>query len=72
LTDILGILEQCLKKTAKVRFTEKERGDVDHSHADIRRAHGEFGYTPTTPVEEGLRREADWLVELAPKIDLKR
>ncbi len=72
LTDILGILEQCLKKTAKVRFTEKERGDVDHSHADIRRAHAEFGYTPTTPVEEGLRCEADWLVELAPKIDLKR
>lgn len=71
LRDILSILEDSLKKKAKVRFTAKERGDVDHSHADIRRAEEEFGYTPRTPVEVGLREEARWLADLAEKIDLK-
>jgi UDP-glucose 4-epimerase len=71
LKDVLGILQDSLKKTAKVRYTAKERGDVDHSHADIRRARDEFGYTPRTPVEEGLRREAEWLADLVEKMHLK-
>lgn len=71
LKDVLNLLQEYLSKKAKIRYTTKERGDVDHSHADIRRAQEEFGYTPRTSLEEGLRREALWLAELAEKVDLR-
>ncbi len=71
LKEILDLLQEYLKKKAKIRFTAKERGDVEHSHADIAKAVEEFGYTPRTPVEEGLSREARWLADLSEKIDLK-
>jgi UDP-glucose 4-epimerase len=71
LRDILGLLQEILNKKAKVRHTARERGDVDHSHADIRRAQEEFGYTPRVTVEDGLRREAEWLLETTEGIDLK-
>jgi UDP-glucose 4-epimerase len=71
LREILELLQEILSKKAKVRHTGRERGDVDHSHADIRRAHEEFGYTPRVRVEDGLRREAEWLLETTERIDLK-
>ncbi len=63
LKDILGIMQEILGVEAKIRYTDKERGDVPHTHADIARSRDEFGYNPQTPVEEGLRREAVWLEE---------
>jgi UDP-glucose 4-epimerase len=61
LTDILDVMQEIVGKRAIVRYTGEERGDVPHTHADISRSREEFGYTPSTPVEEGLRREARWL-----------
>jgi len=36
-------------------------GDVKRTHADIAKAHKLLGYTPETPIEEGLKRFADWV-----------
>jgi UDP-glucose 4-epimerase len=69
LQEILMLLQEYLKKKARIRHTARERGDVDHSHADVRRAQEEFGYTPRVSVEEGLRREVEWLNELHERID---
>jgi UDP-glucose 4-epimerase len=35
-------------------------GDVHHSLADISKAQSAFGYEPTVPLEEGLRRTVAW------------
>jgi UDP-glucose 4-epimerase len=58
---ILEVLSEITGRRAKVRYVGEERGDVLHTHADISRAHKEFGYNPRTPVEEGLLREVVWL-----------
>jgi len=63
LRDILEVMQEILGKRAKVRFGGVERGDVPHTHADISKSREEFGYNPSTPVEEGLRKEARWLEE---------
>lgn len=64
LKDILEIIQDLAGKKAQIRYTEKERGDVPHTHADISRSRNEFGYNPQTPVEEGLRQETRWLEQL--------
>jgi len=64
LRDILDAMQEITGRKAKIRYTAKERGDVQHTHADISRSREEFGYNPGTPVEEGLRQEARWLEEL--------
>jgi UDP-glucose 4-epimerase len=64
LREILEIMQDITGKKARIRYTEQERGDVQHTHADISRSRGEFGYNPRTPVEEGLRQEAGWMEEL--------
>jgi UDP-glucose 4-epimerase len=69
LKDVLEILQEVLGKRAKIEYTDPERGDVPHTHAVISRAREEFGYNPRTPVEEGLRLEARWLVETVPEMN---
>ncbi|MCA9751086.1 MAG: GDP-mannose 4,6-dehydratase [Gemmatimonadetes bacterium] len=64
LRDILEIMQEITGTRAQIRYTDKERGDVPHTHADISRSQREFGYNPRTPVEEGLRHEAAWLEQL--------
>jgi UDP-glucose 4-epimerase len=64
LRDILDIMQDILGVKATIRFTEKMRGDVPHTHAVMTKSRDELGYNPGTPVEEGLRAEARWLEEL--------
>lgn len=61
LGDILEIMQDLAGRRATIRYTAPMEGDVPHTHADISKARGEFGYNPSTPVEEGLRQEARWL-----------
>jgi UDP-glucose 4-epimerase len=63
LGDILETMQGIVGKRARIRYTGAERGDVPHTHADISKSREEFGYNPSTSVEEGLRREARWLEE---------
>lgn len=63
LNEILDVLQEILARPARIVHTSPERGDVPHTHADIRRSREEFGYNPQTSLEEGLRREARWVEE---------
>jgi len=61
LSGILDEMQAILGRPARIRYTAPMEGDVPHTHADISRTRAELGYNPSTPVEEGLRREARWL-----------
>lgn len=69
LRDILGIMEDIVGKKAKIRHGEIEKGDVPHTWAEITRSREEFGYNPRTPVEEGLRQEAEWLAGILQEMN---
>ncbi len=69
LRDILGIMEDIVGKKARIRFGDVEKGDVPHTWAEITRSREEFGYKPATPVEEGLRQEAEWLAGILQQMN---
>jgi UDP-glucuronate 4-epimerase len=63
LMTFIEVLERALGKTAKKTFLPMQAGDVPCTYADVEDLHRDFGFRPTTTIEEGLRRFADWYRE---------
>ncbi|MGH2720914.1 MAG: NAD-dependent epimerase/dehydratase family protein [Actinomycetota bacterium] len=59
--DTLRVLRDLLGEPLDVRRVARERGDVHHTGADIRRAGAILRFRPATPFAEGLRREMEWV-----------
>ncbi len=57
---VLEIIKSETGKEAKIRFTERAKGDVLDTWADTSRAAGELGFSPKVMLEEGLAREVGW------------
>jgi UDP-glucuronate 4-epimerase len=53
-------LEQALGKTATKNFLPLQDGDVPATHADTAELNRVTGFSPATPVREGVRRFVDW------------
>lgn len=45
----------------KVRYSDRAIGDARHTGADTSRARNELGFRSTVSLEEGLKREIEWL-----------
>ncbi len=58
----IGALEQALGRTAKMRMLPMQPGDVPATFADVSDLERDVGFAPDTPVEEGVRRFAEWYV----------
>lgn len=56
----IEVLERCLGKTAEKNLLPLQPGDVPDTWADIDDLQRDVGYTPATPVEEGVRAFVDW------------
>ena len=63
-TETLGrfidVLEEALGRRAERAMKPMQPGDVTETFADITASRRDFGYDPKTPIDQGLRRFADW------------
>jgi UDP-glucuronate 4-epimerase len=59
----IELLEKCLGKTAKKNFLPLQNGDVPETWSDVSDLTRDTGYAPTTSVEVGIKRFADWFLE---------
>ncbi len=60
LTRFIEVLEDCLGVKAQVELFPMQSGDVYETSADIEPLRRDFGFTPSTSIEEGLKRFTDW------------
>lgn len=60
LLDFIEILERVLGKTAVKEYYPMQPGDVYQTYADIEDLENDFGYRPSTGLEEGLKKFAEW------------
>jgi nucleoside-diphosphate-sugar epimerase len=58
--DILKKLESIMGKTAKVIQQPARTGDQRYTQADTGKLRRHVGWTPSTPLDEGLRRQVEW------------
>ena len=63
LLDYIEILEKCLGKEAKKEDLPMQPGDVPRTYADITELMEDFHFKPSTTIEEGLSRFAEWFKE---------
>ncbi|MEJ5369150.1 MAG: GDP-mannose 4,6-dehydratase [Bryobacteraceae bacterium] len=61
LNDMIATLERVLGRKAVIDRQPLQPGDVPITYADISRARRLLGWQPRTPLEEGIRRMAEWL-----------
>jgi UDP-glucuronate 4-epimerase len=60
LLDYIAILERVLGTKAKLEMKPMQPGDVKETYADTRALHAAVGFAPSTPLESGLARFAEW------------
>lgn len=60
LLDLVRMIEKSLGKTARIRLMPAQPGDVHLTHAEISHARERLGYSPSTPIEEGIARFVEW------------
>ena len=61
----IQLLESITVKRALVRREDKQKGDAGHTFADISKAKRMLHYSPVVGIEEGLRRQVQWLMQSA-------
>jgi UDP-glucuronate 4-epimerase len=60
LLDYIAVLERALGRTATKEMRPMQPGDVPATYADTRALEALTGFTPSTPLEHGLGRFAEW------------
>lgn len=61
LAELIAALEAALGRTAKIHRLPEQPGDVPRTWADIGKARRLLGWSPKTPLAEGLRLYAAWV-----------
>lgn len=62
--DVLALLRAMVAGELQVSHLPAERGDVRDTAADVRQARDVLLYRPQTGLEEGLRAQLDWMLEV--------
>jgi UDP-glucuronate 4-epimerase len=60
LLEYIAILERALGRKAQLEMKPMQPGDVKATYADTRALQQAVGFAPSTPLETGLRRFAEW------------
>jgi len=60
LMHFIETLEKCLGMKAKKEFLPMQPGDVYQTYADVQPLMDDFGFKPSTSIEEGLEKFVDW------------
>lgn len=63
LMDYIATLEKCLGREAKKEYLPMQPGDVYETYADVQELIDDFGFKPSTTIEEGLGRFAQWFLD---------
>ncbi len=60
LDEVVSVLEAAAGRAAKREMAPMQPGDVKETFADIRAAQRDFGFRPTTSIEDGLPKFVAW------------
>ena len=60
LMDFIAALEKALGRKAELEMLPMQPGDVPDTFADVSELQTAVGYSPSTPVEEGVAKFVDW------------
>jgi UDP-glucuronate 4-epimerase len=56
----IGLIEQAAGKKAEIEFQPMQPGDVKETYADITAIQEDFGFQPSTTIDQGIPRFVEW------------
>ncbi len=62
LMDFIAVLEKCLGRKAEKEYLPMQPGDVYETYADVQDLTDDFGFQPSTTIEEGLLKFSQWFL----------
>lgn len=65
LKDAINILESAIGMEINIVYKDREKGDVEHTYADITKAKKLLGYNPKVKLKEGLEKEIEWIKSIS-------
>lgn len=68
LIDLISKIETVLGKKAKLKFIDKNHGEMPVTFADITKAQKILGYNPETELDAGLHEMARWIKTITNKV----
>ncbi|MEZ6115681.1 MAG: GDP-mannose 4,6-dehydratase [Pirellulaceae bacterium] len=66
LSDLIGLLENAIGRTAVVHHQAARPEDLDITFADLERARKTLGFEPRIDIEAGIREYVDWFLSQTP------
>jgi UDP-glucuronate 4-epimerase len=63
LLDFIAAIEKAVGKKAKMNMLPMQKGDVEATYADIDALRDAVGFSPSTPIEDGIARFVEWYRE---------
>ena len=60
LMGFIKVIEEIVGKEARKEFVEAQLGDVNLTYADTQKAQQLFGYSPSTSIEDGMKKFISW------------
>ena len=60
LLDFITAIEQATGRKAEMKMEPMQPGDVEKTWADVEALSDDYGYTPDTPINEGIKRFVSW------------
>jgi UDP-glucose 4-epimerase len=64
MNDVISLLEEISGRKANIVREARQDGDVTNTGADVSRAVQDFGFQPAVKLEDGLRREVEYIDQL--------
>lgn len=63
LLDFIAIIENCLGRKAEKVFLPMQPGDISASHANVDSLARDFGFKPSTRLEDGIEKFVEWYLD---------
>ena len=60
---LISCIENALGKTAEKNFLPMQPGDVPHTYANIDALADATGFSPSTPIEVGVKKFIEWYLD---------
>lgn len=64
ITYLIEVIEQNLKKKARIKFCDPQPGDAEMTYADIQKAERILDFRPSTKLEIGVRNFVTWYLDV--------
>ena len=61
--EFIETIESELGMEAKKDYLPMQKGDVERTWADVSKLQRHYGYAPSTPLREGVRKFVEWYRE---------